>query len=147
VEDKKTIGAPPKYNEEYCELVEGLGRAGKSITQIAVQIGVVRKTLYNWEQEYPAFLHALTRARESAQAWYEDIGQRGLTMGKDFNASTWAKQVSCRFPKDYTEKIKHDGEIIVKPFDISDCTDEELEELEKLSNQLSRKNTKSPSES
>lgn len=145
--EKHAGGAPPKYKKEYCELVRDLGKDGKSITQIAVFIGVVKQTVYNWEKEYPEFLDALTRARENAQAWYEDIGQRGLIMGKDFNASTWAKQVSCRFPKDYTEKIKHDGEIIVKPFDVSDCTDEELEKLEKLSNQLSRKNPESPSES
>ncbi len=47
----------------------------------------------------------------------------------------------------WSENIKHDGEIIVKPFDVSDCTDEELEKLQKLSNQLSRKNTGSHSES
>ena len=146
-EEKHPGGAPPKYKEEYCELVKKLGKGGKSITQIAVYVGVVKQTIYNWEKEHPEFLDALTRARQNAQAWYEDIGQRGLTMGKEFNASTWAKQVSCRFPKDYTEKIKHDGVVKVKPFSLSDCTDEEIKKLEELADQISRKNTGSPSES
>jgi hypothetical protein len=38
-----------------------------------------------------------------SQAWFENKGQSGLeTPG--FNASLWAKQVSCRFRDDYTDK-------------------------------------------
>lgn len=109
-EEERGIGAPTKYKEEYCQLVMDLGKEGKSVTQIAVHIGVSRQTLYDWKDRYPDFLDALTRAQENAQAWYENLGQDGITMGKEFNSSTWAKQVSCRFPKDYTEKIKHAGD-------------------------------------
>jgi len=45
-----------------------------------------------------------------AQAWFENMGQSGLVM-PGFNASLWAKQVSCRFRDDYTDKqqTEHSG--------------------------------------
>lgn len=64
---------------------------------------MARKTLYNWADEHPEFLHAITRARDLSQAWFENKGQDGLTT-PGFNASLWAKQVSCRFRDDYTDK-------------------------------------------
>lgn len=99
------MGRPTDYRPEYCERVIELGRAGKSHAQIAADLDVARQTLRNWAEEHPEFLAAITRARDLAQAWFEDKGQAGLeTPG--FNASLWAKQVSCRFREDYTETSK-----------------------------------------
>lgn len=64
---------------------------------------MARQTLHNWAEIYPEFLDAITRARDLAQAWFEDKGQEGLEK-TGFNASLWAKQVSCRFRNDYTDK-------------------------------------------
>jgi len=66
--------------------------------------------LHNWAGEHPEFLDAITRARDLAQAWFENMGQSGLVM-PGFNASLWAKQVSCRFRDDYTDKqqTEHSG--------------------------------------
>lgn len=98
-----TAGRPTDYLPEYCERVVELGRAGKSHAQIAADLDVARMTLYRWAEAVPEFSDAITRARDLAQAWFEDKGQTGLdTSG--FNASLWAKQVSCRFRDDYTDK-------------------------------------------
>ena len=66
--------------------------------------------MHNWAGEHPEFLDAITRARDLAQAWFENMGQSGLVM-PGFNASLWAKQVSCRFRDDYTDKqqTEHSG--------------------------------------
>ena len=109
-EKKEGFGAPTKYDPAFCDQVIELGKKGKSITQIAVTIGVVKQTVYNWMNEYPDFLDAITRAREESQAWFEEQGLKGIWGGKEFNAATWAKQVSCRFPDDYTDKVKHSGD-------------------------------------
>ena len=71
---------------------------------------MARQTLHNWANEHPEFLDAITRARDLAQAWFENKGQDGLTT-PGFNASLWAKQVSCRFRDDYTDKqqTEHSG--------------------------------------
>ena len=100
-------GRPTDYREEYCAEVVELGRQGKSHAQIAASLDVSRQTLHNWANSHPEFLDAITHARDLAQAWFEDKGQAGLeTPG--FNASLWAKQVSARFPDDYTERQKRE---------------------------------------
>lgn len=101
------MARPTDYRDEYCDTVIELGRQGKSKVQIAVALGVVRQTLDNWTEQHPAFLDAMTRAREESQAWWEDKGQAGLE-GQGFNASLWAKNVSCRFPQDWTDKTKQE---------------------------------------
>lgn len=95
-------GRPTDYRAEFCEQVIELGRAGKSPAQIAAALDVSRSVLYLWCDTYPEFLTAFTRARDLAQAWFEDKGQEGLTT-PGFNASLWAKQVSSRFREDYTD--------------------------------------------
>lgn len=101
------MGRPTDYDPAHCERVIELGRAGKSKAQIAADLDVARQTLENWAKVHPEFLDALTRARDLAQAWWEDKAQVGLeTPG--FNASLWAKSVSARFPDDYTERQKRE---------------------------------------
>jgi len=106
-------GRPTDYRPEFCERVLELGREGKSHAQIAANLGVARKTLYEWQERYPEFGDAMTHARDLSQAWFEDMGQTGLVM-QGFNASLWAKQVSCRFREDYTDasKLEHSGSIL-----------------------------------
>ena len=101
----KKPGRPTDYLPEYCDKVIELGRLGKSKAQIASELDVARMTLDNWANAHPEFLDALTRARDLAQAWFEDMGQNGLLM-PGFNASLWAKQVSCRFRDEYTDQSK-----------------------------------------
>lgn len=101
------MSRPTLYLPEYCERVIELGREGKSPAQIAAALDVSRAVLYLWCETHPEFLTAFTRARDLSQAWFEDKGQAGLeTPG--FNASLWAKQVSARFPDDYTERQKRE---------------------------------------
>lgn len=100
-------GRPTDYRPEHCERVIELGREGKSHAQIAAALDVARNTLYNWADAHPEFLSAITRARDLSQAWFEDKGQTGLE-APGFNASLWAKQVSARFPDDYTERQKRE---------------------------------------
>lgn len=107
------MGAPTKYNPMFCEEVIELGRAGKSITQIACALDVAKKTVYNWMDEHEEFLHAMTRARELSQGWWEDKGQIGLEADK-FNATLWSKQVSCRFPDDYRETTRQESQQLDK---------------------------------
>lgn len=100
-------GRPTDYRDEYCEQIIELGRLGYSKVQMACELGIVKKTLFNWAEEHPEFLHALTRAEQESQAWWEKQGQLGLTADK-FQASLWAKSMSARFPDDYTEKSKQE---------------------------------------
>lgn len=97
-----TVGRPSTYDPSYCEQVVEYGKAGKSVTWIAATIGVTRATVYNWMEEHPEFLDAITRSQEAAQLWWEDAGQSGLREDK-FNASIWSRSMAARFPKDWRE--------------------------------------------
>lgn len=98
---KRKVGRPSKYSPAFCESVLELGEQGKSKAQIAKALGVSRMTLERWEDEYPEFRDSLKHARDLAQAWWEDKGQEGLTMGKAFNATLFVFQMKARFRDDY----------------------------------------------
>jgi hypothetical protein len=95
-------GRPSVYDPAFCEKVVELGKLGKSLVQIACALDVTRETIYAWMRDKPEFSDAMTRAKAHSQAWWEEMGQAGLTM-QGFNASLWAKNVSCRFREDYSE--------------------------------------------
>lgn len=106
---KNPVGRPTDYKPEYCERVIALGKEGYSHAQIAAELDVCRNTLYNWADEHPEFLRAITRARDYAQAWFEQIARINMiTPTPGFSAPLWAKQVSARFPDDYTDKQKQE---------------------------------------
>ena len=101
-------GRPSDYLPEYCETVIELGRAGKSLAQMASHFDVSRQTIDNWAATHPQFLEALTRAKAHCQAWWEDQGQTRM-VAPGFNAAVWKKSVEARFRDDYTERQEITG--------------------------------------
>jgi hypothetical protein len=96
-------GRPTDYRSDYCERVIELGAAGKSKAQMAAALGVCRQTLENWKNDHPAFLDAITRARDLSLAWWEDKGQENL-LTSGFQTPLWSRSMAARFPDDYTER-------------------------------------------
>lgn len=99
----RPVGRPTDYRPEYCDLVQELGRKGKSKAQIAAEIGVSRTTLDSWTVAHPEFLNAMALSRDFCLAWWEDTGQAGLPHGV-LNASLWSRSMAARFPADYREE-------------------------------------------
>jgi hypothetical protein len=90
-------------------MVLAWGAEGKSKAWMAAKLGVVRQTLENWAQEYPDFLDAITRSRDLAQAWWEDIGQDHILSkpgGGTLNAGVYSRSMAARFPEDWREKTE-----------------------------------------
>ncbi len=97
------MGRPSSYAPAYCERVIELGKEGKSVVEMACDIGVARATLEtNWPAEHPEFLEAFVRAREEAQAWWENTGRVGM-LTKGIDAAIYSRSMSARFPKDWRE--------------------------------------------
>ena len=104
-------GRPTDYDPEYCKTVIELASQGKSKAQMAATIGVTRKTMWTWAQQYPEFLNAFELAEELCQQWWENVGQTYLVNTKDgdsLNTGLWARSMAARFPKDYTDRTKHE---------------------------------------
>jgi transposase len=107
--EKRPVGRPSQYDPAYCERIIELGRLGKSIEQIAAQIGVGTKTMYNWRDEFPEFLRALEMAKELELDWWENIAQNMMIEhndGSKLNSSIWSRSMAARFPKKYRESTK-----------------------------------------
>jgi transposase len=124
------VGRPSKYDPAFCEQVIQLGKLGKSIEQIACELDVGTKTIYNWRDEHPEFLRALDMAREFEQNWWETIAQTHMIEEKDaakLNASIWSRSMAARFPKKYRESTKQeitgaDGAPLLQGIEVSFVT-------------------------
>ena len=114
--ERKKIGRPTLYDPSFCEQVVELGSQGKSKAQIAAALNVDRVTINAWCLEHPEFSHSVTRARELAQAWWEDLGQEGVTMGTKFNANAYSLQVRNRFPEEWRDRTENvvSGEVRIE---------------------------------
>jgi transposase len=109
--EKRPVGRPSLYDPKYCEEVVALGKLGKSSEAIGAILGVGTKTLYNWRDQFPEFLHALELAKEFELHWWEDIAQTHMIENKEsdkINASIWSRSMAARFPKKYRESVKQE---------------------------------------
>ena len=106
---KRPIGRPTLYNPDLCDKVIELGKIGKSVEQIASILGYSLRTMYQWRDVYPDFLHAMEDAKQYEQYWWEEQAQAYLVENKDsdkINTSLWSRSMAARFPKKYRESTK-----------------------------------------
>jgi hypothetical protein len=110
-EEKRPVGRPSKYDPAFCERAIELGRIGKSIEQIAANLGVSTRVLFDWRDKHEDFLHALEYAKELELDWWETIGQTHMVENREsdkLNASIWSRSMAARFPKKYRESTKQE---------------------------------------
>ena len=108
-EDTRPVGRPSLYDPSYCERVEELGAMGKSVTQIAKELGCGLRTIYLWRDTYPQFMHSLSTAKDLEEAWWEDQCQAYMVETKDgpkLNGTLWSRSMAARFPKKYRDNSK-----------------------------------------
>lgn len=65
------VGRPSKYRPEYCDMIVADAKLGYSLTGTADLIGVDRATLFRWEEVYPDFRKAVSRAIAARLRRYE----------------------------------------------------------------------------
>ena len=108
-DEKRPVGRPTLYDPSLCEKVIELGKLGKSIEQIASNLGIGTSTLFTWKDTHEEFRHALDEAKEHELDWWESIAQAMMVENKDsdkLNASIWSRSMAARFPKKYRESTK-----------------------------------------
>jgi transposase len=105
------VGRPSKYNPAFCDQVIELGKLGKSVEQIACELGLSTRVMYKWRDEHEEFMHAMEEAKEYEQYWWETIAQTHMIEEQGaakLNASIWSRSMAARFPRKYRESIKQD---------------------------------------
>lgn len=110
----RALGRPTVYLPEMCDLVEEMGREGRSKAEMAAALNVTRETLYAWARTRPDFSDALARAEEFSLAWWEEQGRKGLSIPA-FNAGLYAKAMGGRFPREpYRERVEVSANVQVQ---------------------------------
>lgn len=74
--------------QENLTRLEGWAKSGLSVDQIASNIGITRKTLYNWREKHLPILHALRVGREAADFEVENALFKRAT-GYSYEEETW----------------------------------------------------------
>jgi hypothetical protein len=105
VTEKRPVGRPTKYKEEFCERVIELGKQGYSKAMIAATLDIARETLDEWIDSKPEFSDAMKIAITQSQFWWEKTAQENLK-NNQFNSPLWSKSMPARFPKDYSDRSK-----------------------------------------
>jgi hypothetical protein len=66
------------YDPAFCVFAIKLGKKGAGIEELAVEIGVMRKTIYAWMETHEEFGNAVTMMLEIAEVHWRKIGKDAL---------------------------------------------------------------------
>lgn len=104
--EKRGRGQPTKYRPEYCEQIIAWGKEGKSIAQMAAELGVsYNSVLVNWPKQFPEFRDAMELWEVHAEAYWESKGNDNLN-NREFQAHLYLRSMAARFPKRWRESTK-----------------------------------------
>lgn len=102
-------GRPSLYRPEYCQQAVDHMATGASIASFAGEIGVARRTITNWEREYPDFAEAVEIGKAKLAAWWEGQARNIATGGGGPGAASM-----CQFamknlaPEDWKDRSTHE---------------------------------------
>lgn len=67
-DEPRPVGRPSKYDPAFAEQAYKLAMLGITDEQMADFFGVVKQTIYTWQENYPEFLDSITRGKTVADA-------------------------------------------------------------------------------
>lgn len=81
---------------------------GYSKEATAGRLGVSRRTLYYWIEQYPEFAEAVEKGEAASQSWWEDRGREACSNG-EFNGTVWSLNMRNRFGWSDKQSHEHTG--------------------------------------
>lgn len=100
-----------KFKPEYCQIVIDHMSQGRSVVSFAAEVGVSKRTVYNWAQRIPEFADAIEHAQTLCERWWENKGQDSLDSGKSFNDRVYQLHMMNRFNWQLKEGKELSGEV------------------------------------
>ena len=118
----------PKYKDSMPQQAYELLSQGRSITRVAVNLGVHKATLYRWinpESKYfkQALCDAIKRGLEASEAIWEDQGQDNIR-DKEFNHVLWYMNMKNRFGWSDKNENKTEGTLTIKIQEVNASDDD-----------------------
>lgn len=107
---KPDVAAKPercKWDPAFCEKVEALGAEGKSAPEIRKALGISPSAWRNWTKAHPDFAESVELAADLAEAWWIDVGRKGMMLGTNFSAQTFIYLTKNIFPARFRDKQDH----------------------------------------
>ena len=107
-------GGVCRYDPAHCDTALETLAEGHSLAGLAGKIGVDRRTITNWRNQYPEFDDACERGQMMAVYWWERQA-RNLAMTGEGNAATVIFGLKNRAPEDWRDKqeVEHSGGVSV----------------------------------
>lgn len=121
-----------RYKEEYCALVEELGKQGYSAAEIHAEIANGdRDQVERWKKAHATFAVSMLRARENSLSYWEKLARENAG-NRDFNSNLYRIAMLGRFSAEYRE-----SRIVIEkqpeaPVDLSKLSADEREQLAAL---------------
>ena len=123
--------------KDWEESIINLAKKGASIVEIAVDLDISRKTLYNLSERDEYFLHTIKKCKRYCEAWWLGKGRTELE-NRDFSYTGWYMNMKNRFGWADKQEIKEEVKKEVTTFNINNLSLDELEQLERLSDKLNK---------
>lgn len=103
---ESVFGRPVEYKPEYCQMLIDHMKTGLSYEAFAAVVMCCKKTLYNWEKQYPEFLHAKSIGQNLCRMHWENLAINNAvsTNGKSLNASVWIFNMKNRFRDEWRDR-------------------------------------------
>ena len=96
-----------KWDPSYCARVEKLGAEGKSAPEIRRELGISPSAWRSWVKKHPEFAEAGEQAADLAEAWWIDVGRKGMMLGTNFSAQTFIYLTKNIFPARFRDRQDH----------------------------------------
>ena len=96
-----------KYDPKLCAKVERLGADGLSAVEIRRELGIPRSTWKSWAEKHERFRECVEEADDAAQAYWLEIGRKGLMLGTGFSSTTYIFLMKNKWPKIYRDRQDH----------------------------------------
>ena len=110
------FGRPTTYKQEYCQLLIKHMEQGLSFESFAGTISTTKKTLYNWADANPDFLHAKEIGTEKCRVFWEELGRdyivnRSVSGAEStsLNTGVYVFNMKNRFPEEWKDKKEVDN--------------------------------------
>lgn len=108
-------GHPTDYESRFCQMLIDHLSEGLSFESFAAIVGVTKKTLYNWRDANPEFLHSKEIGTEKSRLFWEKLGRDNIINSEtSLNTGVYVFNMKNRFPDEWRDKqereIKHEFE-------------------------------------